>query len=73
MNHRNAIPANGTMLTASLTAFRLAGSRDQPTLCTMSTGVDSRINTSASPRSSEKTIPATAAARGVVRRGCVIG
>ena len=69
MNQRKAIPANGTMLTASHTALRLVGSRSQPELCAVSAGVDSRINTSAEPRSNEKTIPATAAARGVVSAG----
>ena len=48
MNHRKAIPANGTMLTASHTALRVAGSRNQLKLRAVSSGVDSRINTSAS-------------------------
>ena len=61
--------ANGTMLTASHTALRVPGSRNQLELRTVSSGVDSRINTRASVRSAAKTIPATAAARGVVSSG----
>ena len=55
------------------TALRLDGSRSQPKLCAVSAGVDTRINTSANPRSTEKMIPATAAARGVVKTGRVMG
>ena len=65
MNHRNAIPANGTRFSATSTAVRRAESDSQSPATLGSAGTEIRSSTSAVIRNTEKTIPATAAARGV--------
>ena len=65
MNHRNAIPANGTRFSATTTAVRRAESDSHSPATLGLAGTETRSSTSAVIRSTEKRIPATAAARGV--------
>ena len=67
MNHRNAMPANGTKPSAMDTACRFCGSVSQSLLADSLDGTDMRINRNTAPSSTEKTIPATPAERGVRR------
>src|SRR5260370_23658731 len=65
MSHRNAIPANGTRLSAVATAALRRESVSHTPGWPGLAGVETRSRTSDVMRSTEKTIPATAAARGV--------
>src|SRR5580692_11336274 len=65
MNHRKAIPANGTRFIATSTVVRRAGSCSQAPAWPGFAGVDRWISTSEMIESTENAIPATAAARGV--------
>ena len=64
MNHRNAIPANGTRYSASRTAARRSGSVSQTSGCVRSDGTALRAIPIATIISSEKITPAMAAPRG---------
>ena len=65
MNQRNAIPANGTRFSATITAVRRPEWASQAPGTAGLPGTESWISTSAVISSTEKAIPATAAARGV--------
>src|SRR5580692_10817848 len=65
MNHRKAIPANGTRFIATSTVVRRAGSCSQAPAWPGFAGVDRWISTSETIESTENAMPATAAARGV--------
>ena len=66
MNHRNAIPANGMRFSANATVARRPGSVSQKPATAGSAGTETLSSTSDVMRKTEKTIPATAAARGVL-------
>ncbi len=65
MNHRNAIPANGTRFSATATAARRRESVSHTPGTAGWAGAEILSSTSARISSTEKRIPATAAARGV--------
>ena len=65
MNHRNAIPANGTRFKATATAARLRELVSHAPGTAGCAGTETLSSTSVTIRSTEKMIPATAAARGV--------
>src|SRR5215831_1624269 len=65
MNHKKAMPANGTRFSATTRALRRAGSDSQAPGLAVSEGCDRMMRTRARLNSTEKRIPATAAARGV--------
>ena len=64
MNHRKAIAANGSRFNATTTALRRLPSASQSLAAVGLLGVTLRTRASAVVSSTEKTIPATAAARG---------
>src|SRR5438034_914549 len=64
MNHKKAIPANGTRFSATATAARRPGSVSHVPVTPGWAGTESLSSTNAALASTEKTIPATAAARG---------
>src|SRR5260370_37029925 len=67
MNHRNAIPPNGTRLRANRTALRRCGSVSQIPGRDRSAGTAYRTSPSPTMVSNEKITPATAAPRGGFR------
>ena len=69
MNHKKAIPANGTRFSANAMVARCDVSVSHAPLVAVSDGAEMIRSTRARPSSSEKTIPAAAAAaaRGVRR------
>ncbi len=67
MNQRKAIPANGTRFSAIVTAVRCADWVSHEPAAAELAGTETLSSTSDEMRSTEKTIPATAAARGVLR------
>jgi hypothetical protein len=66
MNQRNVIPANGISMVASRIMSARPLAHCDP--CTAPSGSASRMSTSTAPKISPNSTPATAAARGVVRR-----
>ena len=66
MNHKNAMPANSNRFKASKTASLLRPSVSQSPASSGSLGKARPTSTNATVSSTEKTIPATAAARGVL-------
>ena len=66
MNHKKAMPANGTRFSAITTAVRRPASVSHVPGAPGWAGTDSLSSTSAVIRNAEKPIPATAAARGVL-------
>src|SRR6266700_1536333 len=66
MNHRKAIPANGNKLKAKESVFACPAS-DAP-VSDGSVGMESRMRVCPVAKSTAKIMPATAAARGVLRR-----
>ena len=66
MNHKKAIPANGMRFSAIATAARRRESVSHEPGTAGSAGTETLSNTSATSRNTEKMIPATAAARGVL-------
>ena len=73
MNHKNAMPANGTRFSATAIAARRAGSVSQSPAVAGLEGAETLMRIMARPSSSENKIPAAAAARGVRRLLPVIG
>jgi hypothetical protein len=75
MNHRNAIPANGTRFSAQRTLRSRAGSDSHSPASSGRLGTDSRSRTRLVPSRTANRIPAIAADRGVVssRRGSTGG
>ena len=71
MNHKNAMPANGKRFKASTKASFLRPSVSQSPASLGWLGKARRTSTKATVSSKEKTIPATAAARGV-RIDCLV-
>src|SRR6266516_2497070 len=65
MNHKKAMPANGTRFSAITTAARRPGSVSHAPATPGWAGTESLSSTSAAIRNTENTTPATAAARGV--------
>ena len=65
MNHKKAMPANGMRFSAISTAARRPGSVSHAPGTRGPAGTESLSSTSAAVKSTEKTIPATAAAPGV--------
>jgi hypothetical protein len=65
INHRKAMPANGSRCSARLTVFQLTASH-VPASCGLA-GTDIRMSTRLMMSRVENTIPATAAARGVFK------
>jgi hypothetical protein len=72
MNHRNAIPANGTRSSASLTALLRSGSTTQIPGSVESAGIAYRTSPKQTIMRTEKITPATAAPRGGAR-ACLSG
>ena len=66
MNHKKAMPANGTKFSASATLFELVFSHVPAS--SGSARTESRNNTRPVIRRTEKRMPAMAAARGVFKR-----
>jgi hypothetical protein len=73
MNHKKAIPANGTRFSANAMVARCDVSVSHAPWVAASDGAEMIRSTRARPSSSEKTIPAAAAARGVRRVVPVMG
>src|SRR4051794_6616867 len=64
MNHKNAMAENGSRFKATRIALRRLSSASQSPVLSGSLGVTVRTRVSATARRTEKTMPATAAARG---------
>ena len=73
MNHKKAMPAKGTRFSAMTTARRRAGSVSHAPDVAGSEGAETVMRMRARPSSSEKRMPAAAAARGVRSPAPVIG
>jgi hypothetical protein len=67
MNHKKAMPPNGTRFSATATVARREVSVSHAPTVAVSDGGERRRRTRARPNSSENTMPAAAAARGVRR------
>jgi hypothetical protein len=73
MNHKKAMPAKGTRFSARAMVARREESVSHAPAVAGSDGTETMMRIRAKPSSSEKTIPAAAAARGVRRLVPVIG